>query len=70
MNEVVGARIGGMPKDSGGKALRVAAWVVQILAALMFLMAGSNKLRGAPEMVGLFQAMGIASGFGRCGWGR
>jgi uncharacterized membrane protein YphA (DoxX/SURF4 family) len=63
MNEVVGARMGGMPKDGGGKALRVAAWVVQILAALMFLMAGSSKLRGVPEMVGLFQAIGIGQWF-------
>jgi putative oxidoreductase len=63
MNEVVGSRLGALPKGGAGKALNVVSWVVQILAALMFLMAGSNKLRGAPEMVGLFETIGIGQWF-------
>ena len=48
---------------STGKGVNVASWVVQVLAALMFIMAGSSKLRGAPEMVGLFEAVGVGQWF-------
>jgi uncharacterized membrane protein YphA (DoxX/SURF4 family) len=70
MNEVVGKTVeraisleNGVKTGSAGKALRIASWVVQILAAGMFLLAGSSKLRGAPEMVGLFEAIGIGQWF-------
>jgi uncharacterized membrane protein YphA (DoxX/SURF4 family) len=63
MNEVVARNVGLVQRDPAGKALRIGSWVVQIAAALLFLMAGSSKLRGAPEMVGLFQAIGIGQWF-------
>jgi len=46
-----------------GKGLNVALWVVQILLAAMFFMAGGNKLAGNPQMVGLFDAIGIGQWF-------
>jgi putative oxidoreductase len=45
------------------KALNITLWVVQVLAAAMFLMAGGNKLAGNPQMVGMFQAIGIGQWF-------
>jgi uncharacterized membrane protein YphA (DoxX/SURF4 family) len=64
MNQVAGhGTVGTQPRDTSGKALRVASWVVQILTALMFLMAGTSKLRGVPQMVGLFEAIGIGQWF-------
>jgi uncharacterized membrane protein YphA (DoxX/SURF4 family) len=45
------------------KAKNIALWTVQVLAAGMFLMAGSSKLSGAPQMVGLFNAIGIGQWF-------
>jgi uncharacterized membrane protein YphA (DoxX/SURF4 family) len=46
-----------------GKVLNIALWVVQILLALAFLGASSGKLLGRPEMVGLFEAIGIGQWF-------
>jgi putative oxidoreductase len=45
------------------KAANIALWVVQILLALAFLGAGSSKLLGAPDMVGLYEAIGIGQWF-------
>jgi putative oxidoreductase len=50
-------------EGSHGKALTVALWVFQIGLALMFFMAGGNKLAGNPMMVGLFDAIGIGQWF-------
>lgn len=44
-------------------ALTVGLWILQIGAAGMFLMAGGSKLAGAPEMVGVFDAIGIGQWF-------
>jgi putative oxidoreductase len=46
-----------------GKALNVALWVVQGLLALAFVGAASGKLLGKPEMVGLFEAIGVGQWF-------
>lgn len=45
------------------KAVNVGLWLVQVGAAAMFFMAGGNKLTGNPQMVGLFQAIGIGQWF-------
>ncbi len=37
----------------------MALWLTQIALAAMFLFAGGLKLTGAPDMVGLFEAVGI-----------
>jgi putative oxidoreductase len=46
-----------------GTALNVFLWVLQILLAGMFLMAGSSKLMGAPAMVAVFEKIGLGQWF-------
>lgn len=46
-----------------GAALNVALWVLQVAAAAMLGMAGFAKLTGAPEMIGLFDAVGVGQWF-------
>jgi uncharacterized membrane protein YphA (DoxX/SURF4 family) len=46
-----------------GKIVNIALWVVQILLALAFLGAASGKLLGKPEMVGLYETIGIGQWF-------
>ena len=43
--------------------LNIALWLVQIGAAAMFLFAGYHKLSGDPQMIGLFDAIGIGQWF-------
>lgn len=45
------------------KGLNIALWAVQIGVAAMFLMAGYAKLSGDPQMVGMFQLIGIGQWF-------
>ena len=55
----------GTPSRSGstGKLLNVVLWVLQIAAALMFLMAGFSKLSGNEQMVWMFKAIGLGQWF-------
>jgi putative oxidoreductase len=46
-----------------GRVALVALWLTQIAVAAMFLFAGGLKLTGAPEMVGLFNTIGIGQWF-------
>lgn len=46
-----------------GRARNVALWVLQVAAAAMLGMAGFAKLTGAPDMVALFDAVGIGQWF-------
>jgi putative oxidoreductase len=46
-----------------GKVLTVALWIVQLLLAFMFFMAGGHKLAGDPQMVGLYDVIGIGQWF-------
>src|SRR5438309_2013706 len=52
---IAGTRLGG----STGKIMNVGLWILQIGAAGMFLMVGFLKLSGDPQMVGLFDAIGL-----------
>lgn len=45
------------------KPWHVTLWVLQVLAAAMFLFAGYLKLSGSPDMVALFQAIGVGQWF-------
>jgi putative oxidoreductase len=45
------------------KYANVALWVVQALLALAFVGAASGKLLGKPEMVALFEAIGVGQWF-------
>src|SRR5712691_8365141 len=46
-----------------GKALNVALWTLQVLVSLAFAAAGSGKLLGSPDMIALFDAVGIGQWF-------
>src|SRR5688572_16226789 len=46
-----------------GRVALVALWLTQIALAAMFVFAGGLKLTGAPEMVGLFDSIGIGQWF-------
>ena len=46
-----------------GRVGLVALWLTQIALAAMFLFAGGLKLTGAPELVALFDAIGIGQWF-------
>jgi putative oxidoreductase len=46
-----------------GKGANIALWVLQALLALAFLGAASGKLLGKPDMVGLFEMIGIGQWF-------
>ena len=41
----------------------VALWVTRVAVAGMFLLVGGSKLAGAPDMVALFDAIGIGQWF-------
>jgi hypothetical protein len=45
------------------KIVNVLLWVLQIAAAGMFLMVGFLKLSGNPQLVGLFEAIGLGQWF-------
>jgi putative oxidoreductase len=51
------------PAIPRGRVAVVALWLTQIALAAMFVFAGGLKLTGAPEMVGLFDAIGIGQWF-------
>ncbi len=48
---------------AGVKIFDAVLWLLQVGAAGMFLMAGFSKLSGAPEMVGLFDVIGVGQWF-------
>src|SRR5438128_12451888 len=55
-----GTRLG---SGSTGKIINVGLWILQIGAAGMFLMVGFLKLSGDPQLVGLFEAIGLGQWF-------
>lgn len=48
---------------STGKVINVVMWVLQIGTAGMFVMVGFLKLSGNPQLVGLFEAIGLGQWF-------
>jgi putative oxidoreductase len=52
-----------LASGSTGKIMNVGLWILQIGAAGMFLMVGFFKLTGDPQMVGLFDAIGLGQWF-------
>ncbi|MBX9766831.1 MAG: DoxX family protein [Bdellovibrionales bacterium] len=65
MEQSIGIEKKGLPQTSNmtSKALQVGLWVLKLGLAGMFLMAGSSKLSGGEQMVGLFEAIGIGQWF-------
>ena len=53
----------GLASAAPRKALNVALWTLQVLVAVAFVAAGSGKLLGTPEMVALFDAVGLGQWF-------
>ena len=53
----------GSRSGSIAKIINVLLWVLQIGATGMFLMVGFLKLSGNPQLVGLFEAIGIGQWF-------
>ena len=51
------------PAIPRGRVALVALWLTQMALAGMFLFAGGLKLTGAPELVGLFDAIGVGQWF-------
>lgn len=49
--------------DSTGRLMNVGLWILQIGAAGMFLMVGILKLSGDPQLVALFDAIGLGQWF-------
>src|SRR4030095_3494063 len=52
-----------LSSGSTGKVINVVMWVLQITAAGMFLMVGFLKLSGNPQLVALFEAIGLGQWF-------
>jgi putative oxidoreductase len=52
-----------LESGSTGKIMNVGLWILQIGAAGMFLMVGFLKLSGDPQLVGLFDAIGLGQWF-------
>ncbi len=50
-------------ESASSKTNNTVLWALQIGAAAMFVMAGSSKLLGNPQMVGLFNAIGFGQWF-------
>ncbi len=50
-------------RASQSKGANIALWIVQALLALAFVGAASGKLLGKPEMVALFEAVGVGQWF-------
>src|SRR5438046_9809982 len=46
-----------------GKVLNITLWILQILAAGMFLLAGGSKLAGAAPMLAMFEKIGVGQWF-------
>src|SRR5688572_18046149 len=46
-----------------GKALNIALWTLQVLVALALVGAGLGKLSGSPDMIALFDTIGIGQWF-------
>jgi putative oxidoreductase len=55
--------VAGQGSAAPRKGVNIALWVLQALLALAFVGAASGKLIGKPEMVGLFEAIGIGQWF-------
>jgi putative oxidoreductase len=60
VRDTAGTRLG---SDSTEKIINVGLWILQIGAAGMFLMVGFLKLSGDPQLVGLFEGIGLGQWF-------
>ena len=59
MTNPISSILSGSTGRAVSKSANIAAWILQGLLALAFLAAGSSKLAGVPEMVKVFDALGL-----------
>lgn len=45
------------------RGVQIFLWIIQIIGAIMFFSAGMNKLTGGPDMVRMFDTIGIGHWF-------
>lgn len=63
MSVIASSPVASVTSRSPSKGVNVALWVVQGLLALAFVGAGLGKLMGTPDMVGLYDAIGVGQWF-------
>jgi putative oxidoreductase len=63
MNTLKNIKIFNTPRAEYAGAKNVVLWVLQILVATVFLMAGSSKLFGNPMMIEVFDKLGFGQWF-------
>ncbi|MDB4933509.1 MAG: hypothetical protein JWP87_481 [Labilithrix sp.] len=63
MSVVASRSVESAPSKSPSKIVNVALWVAQGLLALAFVGAGAGKLLGTPDMVALYEAIGVGQWF-------
>lgn len=63
MSAVASGRAESAPSKSPSKSVNIALWVAQSLLALAFVGAGVGKLLGTPDMVALYDAIGMGQWF-------
>ena len=63
MNAVASSPVASATSNSPSKNVNVALWVAQGLLALAFVGAGAGKLLGTPDMVALYEAIGLGQWF-------
>lgn len=57
------ATVTGTGRGMQSRAANIALWIVQVALAFMFLGAGSAKLTGNPDMVAMFDVIGVGQWF-------
>jgi len=63
MSAVASSHVASATSNSPSKSVNIALWVAQGLLALAFVGAGAGKLLGTPDMVALFEAIGLGQWF-------
>ena len=63
MSAIASGRVESAPSKSASKTVNIALWVAQGLLALAFVAAGVGKLLGRPDMVALYEAIGVGQWF-------
>lgn len=63
MSVVASSHVASAMSKSPSKRLNIALWVAQGFLALAFVGAGTGKLLGTPDMVALYEAIGLGQWF-------
>ena len=63
MTVITSSRVESAISKSPSKGVNIALWIAQGLLALAFVGAGTGKLFGTPDMVALYEAIGMGQWF-------